>query len=139
MSDSYTNAQNALDGHLNDFAVSQGLPVQWENGAFDPPDGQAWLRVKFMSADSLVKTLGDDPDRELLGSYHVSVSVPDGSGTYQPNQIADRLVAHFKVGTRFSLNGVNTAITNGQRKNGMPGGAGHYMVPVVFRWRIWAA
>jgi hypothetical protein len=85
----------ALDGHL---AALDGLPpIAWENMQFDAPlDGSAYLRVAFVPGQSSWAWLGGGTATHERGVYQVGISAPFGVGSGEAEELADRVIAHFK-------------------------------------------
>jgi hypothetical protein len=85
----------ALDSHL--AALADLPPIAWENVLFDAPaDGSAYLRVTFLPGQSSWASLGEGTATHERGVYQVGVSAPFGAGSSEAEELADRVIAHFK-------------------------------------------
>jgi len=88
----------ALGTHLK---AMQGLPpVAWENVKFDAPkDGSMYLREDFIPGGSDYGSLGESGTTHERGIYQVGISAPSGSGSGVVEDLADRIINHFKCQT----------------------------------------
>jgi hypothetical protein len=85
----------ALDDHL--AALTYPPPIAWENMHFDPPaDGSTYLRVAFLPGQSSWAWLGEGTATHERGIYQVGISAPFGVGSGEAEELADRVIAHFK-------------------------------------------
>jgi hypothetical protein len=90
-----SNVHAALDGHL--AALADLPPIAWENTHFDAPaDGSAYLRVAFLPGQSSWAWLGEGTATHERGVYQVGISAPFGMGSGEAEDLADRVIAHFK-------------------------------------------
>jgi hypothetical protein len=85
----------ALDSHL--AALADLPPIAWENVQFDAPaDGSVYLRVAFLPGQSSWASLGEGTATHERGVYQVGISAPFGMGSSEAEELADRVIAHFK-------------------------------------------
>lgn len=70
--------RSAFETRLNTWAASQGLPVAWQNVAFDPP-ATTYLRAFILPADTDSADLAGQ-HREYRGVFQVSLCLPINGG-----------------------------------------------------------
>ena len=96
---------SALDGHL--ASIPDLPPVAWENALFEQPkDGSTYIRVAFMPATADMASLGTQGTIHERGIYQVGISAPVGMGSGEAEDLADRIMAHFRnktIGTVRAL------------------------------------
>ena len=89
------DAHGLLNGHLKKMTAIP--PIAWEHDTFkQPADGKAYMRVAFMPADSAHGSLGENGTTHERGVYQVGISAPSGKGTGDVEDLADKIIAHFK-------------------------------------------
>ena len=99
----YTDILAALDGRL---AALSGLPsVAWENIAFTPVNGVAYITPSLLLAEPSQAAIGDDGMNNQIGIYQVALAYPANTGKQAIMAMADSITNHFKRGTRLTYNG----------------------------------
>lgn len=85
----WLDAQNRLN------AANLGVPIQWENTDFTPPQSAPWLAVQMVSNVLMPLDLGADVWVEI-GSLFVHVFVPVGTGTEVARTLAKNVCNVFR-------------------------------------------
>lgn len=103
----------ALEARLKAFADAQipALAIAWQNVAFKPAPGVAYLRATLLPAGTLNPSLGMQHMR-YVGLLQVSVVGVPGSGPAAAESIANGLEDHFPRGLRLTQSGLVISITN---------------------------
>lgn len=97
----FTNIQIALDTQLN--LVPDNIPIAWENTAFTPVKGQAWLRPTLMNGNSSTLDLAS---RQLNpGIYRIDAFYPLDNG---PRDLLIKLDAIFNA---FKVTALQAGLT----------------------------
>jgi hypothetical protein len=85
-------------------------PIAWENVLFGAPaDGSVYLRVAFLPGQSSWAWLGEGTATHERGVYQVGISAPFGMGSGEAEELADRVIAHFKRKQLAVTSGPNAA------------------------------
>jgi len=89
-----------LESRLALWAEAQGLPVAYENIAFNPSDGP-YLESHVMPATTEAIDLSRQA-KVMRGVYQVNVVVPAGDGKSDAGRIADGIIETFPEGQEMS-------------------------------------
>jgi hypothetical protein len=121
---------SALDKHLK--ALDGLPPTARENAKFEQPDnGAMYLKVNFMPASSDFGSLGINGTTHERGIYQVGISAPGGKGSGEAEDVADRIIEHFKIKT---LGTVRTTLPT--RSQAMPDEAGRIWLAVSVPYSV---
>ena len=89
---------SALDKHLKE--IDPLPPTAWENAKFNQPtNGAMYLKISFLPASSDFGSLGVNGTTHERGIYQVGISAPGGSGSGLAEDMADKIIDHFKLKT----------------------------------------
>lgn len=128
---SSSDIRRALEQQLS--AIS-GLPsIAYENTAFVPTTGTAWIRATFQPQATRQSVLGTGGAERYEGLFLIDVFYPQGSGPLDADTMADTIKAQFDPGDIYTENGKRIRIEyseRGQGQNDSP----WYFVPVTVRW-----
>lgn len=99
-------------------------PLTFDNEAFDPPEGKAWVRLTVRHNDSNFETLGGVGNRRVRreGSIFIQVFTPGDKGTQKSDTLVQTARAVFE-GVSF---GPGVDCNNAVDREVGPDGA-HYM------------
>lgn len=113
---------------------SEKLKIVFENTAYEPAEGETYLRAFTIPGDTASNTLGGD-HRLFTGVFQVSIIAPAGSGKTKTNPISAELIALFPLYVRDTKNGfVVTPMTPVDVGPGITGDS-TYTVPMSFSYR----
>lgn len=126
--------KSALNVALNDAAL--GLPIAWENDAYTPVVGTAYLRVWNLPAETDVMTLGPEPWQEHKGIFQVSVFYPIGVGDMVPLAKAAAVVAVFRATTTYTYNTLRVICEKAWLSSARVEDNLWYHIPVNIRYRV---
>ncbi|QCT21758.1 hypothetical protein FEM41_19925 [Jejubacter calystegiae] len=93
-----------LSARLGQWADSQGIPVAWDNVAFEPPSGAPYLAAHDMPATPRTLDLSLTC-RTFPGVYQINVVVPAGSGRSSAGALARQIAALFPEGQELAGDG----------------------------------
>lgn len=127
---------NLIDAALEQHLLTlPGAPsIAWEDVAFKPVTGQAYLQVNHLRNNPIDRAITLD-GREDRGILQVTVVHPAGRGRAAANALAHKVASHFPAGTRLTL-GNRQAITvykSPAIATGYPD-EGWYRIPVSISW-----
>lgn len=91
------------------FAMTPALPVAWENQAYLPQAGVAFVRSVLMPAEPENPTLGDGYHR-LNGIFYLEFHYPKNTGSAAAASRAELTKTTFKRGNSFTNSGVKVVI-----------------------------
>lgn len=117
------------------FEAVAGIPGvgyrAYENLAFKPAEGNAWIRETLMPAD---QSLSANKELWAKGIYQLDYFVPIGSGTKIYEDVADAIIAAFAPAT--TLNNL-VKIVKSYRKQGRPDPNGAwYHIPILIHYDV---
>ncbi|KAA5842230.1 hypothetical protein F2A37_16785 [Pseudomonas chlororaphis] len=110
------------------------LKVVVENETYQPADGETYLRVFTLPADTASSTLGGD-HRLYTGVFQVSIVTPSGTYRGAAGALADQIAALFPLYERNTKGSL--AVLTMTPANQGPGISADtkYTVPVSFQYR----
>jgi hypothetical protein len=102
----------ALVDHLKAFVLARSptVAVAWPNKPFSPSQGEAWLRMTVLPAETFAAAVGSAAANRHSGLLQIDVFWPPGEGLKAPLELADEIAAHFKRGS--SISGAVTVSVN---------------------------
>ena len=71
--------------------------IAWDNVAFIPTPGTAWIRCTILSGDADPLSFGQDTDIEYSGLIDIGIFVPKDTGNATARGYADTLAAIFDM------------------------------------------
>lgn len=122
-----------LEQHL--LALPDAPPIAWEDVAYTPATGKAYLQVNQLRNKPIEHGLALDV-REDRGILQVTVVHPAGQGKVDAVSLAQKVAEHFHIGLVLELGShylfldAHPAIASGY-----PDG-GWYRVPVSIAWQV---
>lgn len=106
---SLENIEAALiSGYLG---AGLNLPTQYENIAFEKPDGATWAAFWFVPTDPVVSSLGDDGLDEYSGFAQLDINYLRNAGRGMSRKHYGILYEHFKAGRIFEYGGQQVICT----------------------------
>jgi len=72
-------------------------PIAWDNVAYVPTPGTAWIRCTILPGSAEGLAFGKDTDIEYSGIIDIGIFVPKDSGNNVARQYADTLAAIFNL------------------------------------------
>lgn len=102
--------RQAFEERLNTWAISQGLPVDWENTALFPPT-TTYLRAFVLRAATTSQTL-DGLHRQYRGVFQVSIVMPVAGGAGAGDALASALDALFPINVPITVGGLKVYLTS---------------------------
>lgn len=89
---------SVLFARVAELALTSVLPVSYPDIPFTPP-ASAYLEVRHLPNSNVNLFVGDDAPIQYRGLLQITVVYPSGKGIVAPNEVAGKLVDHFKKGT----------------------------------------
>lgn len=127
----YEKIRAALETEL--YGVS-GLPdIAPENVSYTPKTDKAFIKPHFVPVSRRPAVRGTDPQQRYDGLYRIYCHTPEGSGTFQSNQIVETLLTHFDATTDIEYEDIYVSIDYADRNEGRVVG-GWYQVVVDISW-----
>ncbi|AIC20575.1 hypothetical protein EY04_17175 [Pseudomonas chlororaphis] len=115
-------------------ALPVPLKVVVENEAYQPADGETYLRAFTLPADTASNTLGGD-HRLYTGVFQISIVTPAGKYRGVGGTLADQIAALFPLYERNTKNALTVVtMTPVDQGPGIPADT-TYTVPVSFEYR----
>lgn len=122
----------ALEQHL--LSLPDAPPIAWEDVAFTPITGQAYLQVHHLRNTPTDASVTQDMRRDR-GILQVTVVHPAGQGKVEAVNLADKVAALFPIGFELALDGGRlTCLQHPAIASGYPDD-GWYRVPVSIGWQ----
>lgn len=124
----------ALEGHL---LTLPGAPsIAWEDVAFTPKTGQAYLQVHQLRNTPVDESITQDMRRDR-GILQVTVVHPAGQGKVAALNLANKVAALFPLGLELDT-GAGTVVTTSHPAiaSGYPD-EGWYRVPISIYWKAY--
>lgn len=92
----YEDATAAVRAHFETEWANE-TPIAWPDVAFTPPERAPWVRFTMLHADGYQASIGDPGNnrQRRVGQVIVQVFQPQGEGSKQARQLADRAVDAF--------------------------------------------
>jgi hypothetical protein len=123
----------AFNGSLSTFATSESLDVAWENFDYTPTD-DPYLRPVLLPGQTQAAGCGPDAKNVHSGVYQVDVIYPTSAGWGDCSIMADKVVSHFKRGTKLSDNRI--LVFGSSQGPAMPEGV-RFKIPVSVTYMAW--
>lgn len=98
-----------LFARVAELALTPALPVSFPDIPFTPP-ASAYLEVRHLPNGNVNLFVGDDAPIQYRGILQITIVYPSGKGIVAPNEVAGKLVDHFKKGTILRSSGVRLRI-----------------------------
>lgn len=90
----------ALETYVDGLGL--GLPIAWENSAFNPTPGTAFLRVVHIPVDTDKLTIGTAGLMDSEGIMVLGLNYPAGEGSGDALEKADAISAGFIPGSSIA-------------------------------------
>lgn len=121
----------ALEAHL--LTLPDAPSIAWEDVAFKPVTGQAYLQVNQLRNTPIdhAETLDVREDRGIL---QVTVVHPAGGGKVQANALAYKVAQHFGIGLRLPFTGGAATVYRSPDIGTAYPDDGWLRIPVSIRW-----
>jgi hypothetical protein len=88
-----------LLAHLEEIEFSPVLPIAYPGINFEPEPGDTYLEAVFLPNATVTRTVNTGGSNQHQGVLQVCVMHPVGKGVLAANDIAGRVISHFKRGT----------------------------------------
>lgn len=127
---------NLIDAALEQHLLTlPGAPsIAWEDVAFKPVTGQAYLQVNQLRNAPVDDSLTSDMRRDR-GILQVTVAHPAGGGKASALNVAHAVAQHFSYGLELPIAGAIVLIdSHPSIASGYPDG-GWYRIPVSVSWQ----
>lgn len=89
---------SVLFARVAELALTPALPVSYPDIPFIPP-ANAYLEVRHLPNSNINRFIGNADDTQYRGLLQITVVYPSGKGIVAPNEVAGKIVDHFKKGT----------------------------------------
>lgn len=123
----------ALEQHL--LSLPDAPPIAWEDVAFTPVTGQAYLQVHQLRNTPTDASVTQDMRRDR-GILQVTVVHPAGWGKVDALNLADMVARIFPIGLELTVTGGHLAcLEHPAIDSGYPD-EGWYRVPVSINWQV---
>lgn len=127
---------NLIDAALEQHLLTlPGAPsIAWEDVAFKPVTGQAYLQVNQLRNTPIEHGIANDL-REDRGILQVTVVHPAGEGKVAAVALAHKVASHFSVDTQMDLGAHTLTIYKHPAIGSGFTDEGWYRVPVSISWQ----
>lgn len=131
---SHARARRAIEVKLDAWADAKGIMIAHGAEAFDPPEGQVYLRAFLLPASTTCRYLSAS-ELEYRGIYQVSIVTPTSEAISIPEQIIDELSSLFPVDSPLERAGFLGLVSNPVEQGPTITEPDRYTVPVSFTYR----
>lgn len=90
--------------------LSRLPPVAWENVAFTPTAGVAYIRPHLLPGEPVQAEIGTLGQNWHNGIYQISIYAPAGQGTATISALRDAIIDHFKRGTLLTYSDITVQV-----------------------------
>lgn len=129
----FLEIHTALDTRLN--TLTGGTPIAWENTAYVPIRGTAYLRPTLLMSPSSLMDL--DTLQMNQGFYQVDLFYPLGDGAGVLLSKADDIYDHFKGALKLTSGSVNVYIKEISRTAPAEIDNAWYMASIEVHWKAY--
>jgi hypothetical protein len=120
----------ALETRLTDWALTQSLPIAYQNVGFTKPEG-AYLEAILIPNLTMNKEVSG-VRKTMLGLFQVNIWTPEGQGVGQAEAIAQGIVNLFPMVPKFGSVSIESTPTPERTR---PDEDGWAVTPVLMTYR----
>lgn len=131
---SIENVRDALEGILESWAVTNSVPVAWENQTINPALDEPYVMSFLMPVETVEVGRALDDSQDFNGIYQVSVYTEKGKGTATSKAIVGSLLTEFSRGVTVTIGAQIIRVEMSYASPALDFDA-WYTVPVTIRYR----